>query len=39
MNKNFGLANFGKSFGKSTSPYAAKVIKSLHKVLPISKTI
>ena len=31
MNKNFGLANFGKSLGKSTSPNAAKVIKTFYK--------
>ena len=31
MNKNFGLASFGKYFGKDTSPNAAKVIKTLNK--------
>ena len=33
MNKDFGLANLGKKFGKSTSPNAAKVIKTLYKIL------
>ena len=28
MNKNFDLANFGKNFGKSTSPSAAKPINN-----------
>ena len=33
LHKNFDLANFGKNFGKRTSPNAAKKIKTLYKQL------
>ena len=33
MNKNFALATFGKKFGKSTSPNAAKVTETLDKTV------
>ena len=31
--KNVGLATYGKNFGKSTSPNAAKVIQNLYKIV------
>ena len=31
MNKNFRLASFSNNLGKSTSPNAAKVIKTFYK--------
>ena len=33
MKKNFGLATFGKNFGKSTSANVAKVIRALYKIV------
>ena len=32
MNKVFDLVNFGKIFGKSTTPNAVKVIKTMQKI-------
>ena len=32
MNQNFGLATFGKNFGKDTFPNAAKVIKTFTRL-------